>query len=167
MKTTEEYLTGNRGLDTAIARSLAKEQEKTGKRFAVLPSAGLFSEKRGKYQVAPEADRRADGILFDSKLEKDRYLELKMMQKTGEIRDLELQKRFVLIDDFLHMNVKYRGVSYYADFFYLDMKNKEIPGMPVIEEWKVQPTRTKDYIIKMKLMMTRYSYIEFREMVKK
>lgn len=38
-----------------------------------------------------------DGIEFDSKKEGNRYCELKLMQRAGEITDLELQKRYELI----------------------------------------------------------------------
>ena len=38
----------------------------------------------------------ADGIVFHSKLERDRYLELKLLQQAGEVTDLELQVRVPL-----------------------------------------------------------------------
>lgn len=38
-----------------------------------------------------------DGIEFDSKKEGNRYCELKLLQRAGEISDLELQKRYELI----------------------------------------------------------------------
>lgn len=38
-----------------------------------------------------------DGIEFDSKKEGNRYCELKLLERTGAISNLELQKRFELI----------------------------------------------------------------------
>lgn len=38
-----------------------------------------------------------DGIEFDSKKEGNRYCELKLLQQSGEISNLELQKRYELI----------------------------------------------------------------------
>jgi len=38
-----------------------------------------------------------DGIPFDSKKEGNRYCELKLLQKSGKISDLEWQKRYELI----------------------------------------------------------------------
>ena len=38
-----------------------------------------------------------DGYVFASKREAQRYSELKMLEKAGEISNLELQKRFELI----------------------------------------------------------------------
>jgi hypothetical protein len=39
----------------------------------------------GKYHVADKADRTADGIVFASKKEMNRYLELRMLQKVGAV----------------------------------------------------------------------------------
>lgn len=38
-----------------------------------------------------------DGITFDSKKEAARYCDLKLMQRAGEIRDLQLQVEYELI----------------------------------------------------------------------
>ena len=38
-----------------------------------------------------------DGIEFDSQKEGNRYCELKLLQRTGKISDLELQKKYELI----------------------------------------------------------------------
>ena len=41
-----------------------------------------------------------DGIVFDSQAEGKRYQELKLLLKNGDIKDLELQPRFILQDSF-------------------------------------------------------------------
>ena len=41
-----------------------------------------------------------DGHEFPSKKEGNRYLELKLLQKAGEISNLELQPRFLLQESF-------------------------------------------------------------------
>lgn len=38
-----------------------------------------------------------DGIKFDSKKESQRYCELKMLERAGQISDLQLQVEFILI----------------------------------------------------------------------
>lgn len=38
-----------------------------------------------------------DGIKFDSKKEAERYSELKLLERCGAIKDLELQKKYILI----------------------------------------------------------------------
>ena len=81
-----------------------------------------------------------DGIIFASKMESNRYLELKMLLRSGIISDLELQKKFEL---------RVNGVlicKYLADFCYLDQS-----GRQVVEDTK--GVRTPIYSIKAKLMI--------------
>ena len=55
-----------------------------------------------------------DGVTYDSRLEYERYCELKMLQMAGIITDLEYHKRFVLIEK----NENGREIAYEADFVY-------------------------------------------------
>ena len=104
-----------------------------------------------------------DGITFDSKRERDRYVELKLLERAGKISDLELQKSFELIPaQYEATNEVYKkgvnagkpkqgkciekAVTYKADFAYVDEN-----GNTVVED--VKGMRTKDYIIKRKLML--------------
>jgi hypothetical protein len=48
----------------------------------------------GKYKVSVKSERTWDGIVFDSKSEMKRYIDLKLLQKAGVIRDLQLQPEF-------------------------------------------------------------------------
>lgn len=57
-----------------------------------------------------------DGILFDSKLESEYYLELKRLQQNKKIHHFELQPEYVLIDAFTKNGKKYRKMTYTADF---------------------------------------------------
>lgn len=54
-----------------------------------------------------------DGIVFDSRREASRYLELKILERAGEIQDLILQPSF----DLIVQGGKKVG-KYYADFRY-------------------------------------------------
>ena len=99
-----------------------------------------------------------DGIVFDSKKEARRYCELKLLERAGKIKNLELQKAFELIPaQREHDAIGKRGgiikgkviensVKYVADFVYTDEN-----GKTVVEDTK--GFRTKDYIIKRKLML--------------
>lgn len=87
-----------------------------------------------------------EGIAFDSKREAQRYTELMMLEKAGEITDLELQKRFELVPK----QQGERPVVYVADFVYRDSRS----GALIVEDTK--GCRTKEYIIKRKLMLYRY-----------
>lgn len=92
-----------------------------------------------------------DGITFDSYKESCRYKELKALEQQGLISELELQKKYVLIPaQYETINGKRKCVecqiSYYADFVYTDAQ-----GETVVED--VKGKKTKEYIIKRKLML--------------
>lgn len=55
---------------------------------------GPAPTKRAKYGAVPTT---VDGVRFDSAKEATRYGELKVLEQAGEIWDLELQPRFVLL----------------------------------------------------------------------
>lgn len=63
-----------------------------------------------------------DGITFDSQLEANRYCELKLLFKAGEISQLRLQPEFELIPAFRKNGKAYRKTVYRADFMYFDKK---------------------------------------------
>ncbi|MGO3842528.1 MAG: DUF1064 domain-containing protein [Alcaligenes pakistanensis] len=89
-----------------------------------------------------------DGIQFDSKLEAARYQQLKLLERAGQITDLELQPRFELIPKQRRDDGKpEQACEYVADFRYTDMAT----GQTVIEDSKGM--RTRDYIIKRKLLL--------------
>lgn len=64
-----------------------------------------------------------DGIVFASKLEAKRYTELKLLEKQGIIKDLELQPSYDLMPSFKKDNKTYRKSTYKADFSYFDIEN--------------------------------------------
>lgn len=103
------------------------------------PSDGLDDNTRRTKYGAERTE--IDGIIFDSKREADRYCELKLMERAGEIKDLRLQVPFVLIPK---QNGE-RAITYRADFVYMDRK-----GHKVVEDAK--GVRTEVYKLKRKLM---------------
>ena len=90
-----------------------------------------------KYRNIP---KRVDGILFQSTKESRRYSELKALQQAGVIRDLEMQPKFKLEVNGVHIT------TYYADFKYWDNERNQ----EVIEDSKGM--RTQLYILKKRLM---------------
>lgn len=103
-----------------------------------------------------------DGMTFDSKKEANRYKELSLLQKAGEISGLRTQVRYVLIpsqrdvSDEVYTRGENKGknkpgrllereCTYVADFVYY--KDGEV----IVEDTK--GFRTKEYIIKRKLML--------------
>ena len=98
---------------------------------------------RNKYN-ARKAE--VDGTTFDSRKEAQRYAELKLLLRGGEIRDLRLQVKYELIPK----QDGERACNYVADFVYEDA----VTGQTVVEDTK--GVKTRDYTIKRKLMLWRY-----------
>lgn len=111
---------------------------------------------RNKYRARKQTYK---GETFDSLHELERYKELELMAKAGLIKNLSRQVRFELIPaqyepDIVTKTGKAkrgklieRKCEYIADFVYFDNEKCE----PVVEDTKGY--RTKDYIIKRKLML--------------
>lgn len=117
--------------------------------------------------------RTSDGILHDSRKEALRWTQLLLLERAGEITDLKRQVEFILIPDQREPSTEVyqkgekkgmpkegklleRKVSYIADFVYYDTKT----GKRVVEDTK--GVKTKDYIIKRKLMLHIY-HIKIKE----
>ena len=87
-----------------------------------------------------------EGMAFDSAKEYNRYCELRLIEKSGAITDLQRQVRFVLLPvQRVDGKVVERACTYIADFVYKER------GETVVED--VKGVKTKDYIIKRKLML--------------
>lgn len=92
-----------------------------------------------------------DGIKFDSNREGQRYLDLKLLERAGEIKDLRMQYRFVLQDGYTNpTGKKIRPITYVADFVYWDIRK----GCMIVEDAKGMLTDV--YKIKKKLFEFRY-----------
>ena len=103
-----------------------------------------------------------DGIVFDSHKEARRYGYLSLLEKAGEITNLARQVEYELLPvqkqtteytdkkgKIRHKTIVLeRAVKYIADFVYYD-KN----GQMVVEDVKSDATKTKEYILKRKLML--------------
>ena len=119
------------------------------RRFAL---GSVNASTKSKYHSRKQT---IDGYVFASKREAQRYLELKMLEKAGEISDLELQKRFELIpSQRIGGKVVERPCYYVCDFAYCE------GGKQVIEDAKGM--KTEVYKIKKKLMLYKYG-ISVRE----
>lgn len=86
------------------------------------------------------------GMVFDSILERDRFIILEADQRDGKISDLRRQVRFTLIpSQRIGGKVVERECAYIADFVYLK------DGKMVVEDTK--GFSTPEFIIKRKLML--------------
>lgn len=91
-----------------------------------------------KYHNIPKFQ---DGHWFHSQKEAARYRELNALERGKLIRDLELQPRFALDVNGIHI------CNYFADFKYFDNDRK----VDVVEDTK--GFRTETYKIKKRLML--------------
>ena len=95
-----------------------------------------------------------NGVLYDSAKEARRAAELRLMQRAGIISDLCAQVKYELIPaQRRDGKVIERPVTYIADFVYKEN------GETVVEDVKSPATRTKDYVIKRKLMLWEFGIV--------
>ena len=111
-----------------------------------------------------------DGLVFDSLHERKRYVELKLLMKAKEIRDLKIQVPFVLIPEIreesteIYKSGPHKGEKkpgkllekqtlYIADFTYYDKD-----GNYVVEDAKglKKGAAYQVFVIKRKLMLHKY-----------
>lgn len=108
----------------------------------------VFEPKRSLNKYGAKK-KTVDGIKFDSKLEADRYQQLKLLQKAGKINNLEYHKKFLIIP-----KSRYGEDIYYeADFFYFE------EGYPVVEDTKSKATITALYKLKKRLLAENYGLV--------
>ncbi len=101
---------------------------------------------------------KIDGIRFDSVKEARRYNELKLLERGGEIQNLELQPRFVLQESFKREGKTHRKIEYVADFRYIEN------GQEIVEDVKSAITKKHPvYALKKKLLFKKYPDINFLE----
>jgi hypothetical protein len=91
---------------------------------------------------------------FDSKREGNRYKELKLLERAGEIKDLELQPRFLLQDSFKKNGRTFRKIEYVADFKYIEN------GKAIVED--VKGMQTDVFKLKHKIFEKVYPNLELR-----
>lgn len=103
------------------------------------------------------------GITFDSRYERDRFIYLCHLQKQGKISGLRLQQGFVIIKKVIKIvpvqlktKVRYdtkvveKEANYHCDFLYKE------DGKIIVEEFKsVMTAELPDYILRRKLMVNK------------
>ena len=106
----------------------------------------------------------ADGIKFDSKLEAERYAQLKILERAGVIRDLELQPKYELIPSFRKNGKTWRKTVYKADFRYILADGDRI----IIEDVKGSTAVITDvFRLKQKLFEYRYPELTIKIITRK
>ena len=96
-----------------------------------------------------------DEIKFDSKLEAERYAQLKIMERAGVIRNLELQPEYELIPSFRKNGKTWRKTAYKADFRYILVED----DITIIEDVKGSTAVITD-VFRLKQKLFEYKYPE-------
>lgn len=97
-----------------------------------------------------------DGIKFDSKKEAAYYQKLKILEKADKIKNLTLQKEFLLQEKFKLNGKTRREINYRADFSYISTDDDKLHIVDV------KGYRTDVYKLKKKLFEYKYG-IEIEE----
>jgi hypothetical protein len=122
-----------------------------------LPITSAGKEARMAKYYSKKVTR--DGMTFDSVKEYKRYCELRLLEKAGAISNLQRQVEFELIPaqrepdtvgvrgGIKRGKVIEKAVKYVADFVYTE------DGRMIVEDVKSPATKTRDYVIKRKVML--------------
>ena len=96
-----------------------------------------------------------DGITFDSKMESRYYALLKILQRAGEVADIELQPKFELLPRFKKYGRTFSAITYKPDFLvrYTDGREELID---------VKGKQSRDFSLRRKLFDSRYSDMTLR-----
>lgn len=115
---------------------------------AVLERNGLTAEAKVK-RPAKYRNRKAivDGITFDSGREAAHYLDLKMRESIGEIRELRCHPVYEL-----HGVGGKRIGKFTPDFDYIVVATAQL----VVTDVKSKPTRTEAYMLRKRLFEAEY-----------
>lgn len=136
---------------------------KTGNRAARLQDEiwGAIGRRR-QHNAHPRAEahrRTADGIVFDSILEKDRYLMLRDLQRKGKIEKLQLQPTFRCVVADIEI------CKYSPDFSYIETENgklhvEDVKGFKKSKKTgKLLPRVNREFGIKRKLMIALFGIV--------
>lgn len=110
---------------------------------------------RSKYNSRPTI---IDGIRFDSKAEAARYVELRLLERAGQLTGLELHPSYLLQSKYTtRAGENVRAITYVADFRYTETAT----GRMIVEDVKGKATDV--YKIKKKILLWRYPGINFIE----
>lgn len=110
-----------------------------------------------RIRVSSPTSRTMDGKLFASRAEMNRYCELRLLERSGIIRDLEIQPEYVLQAAYIRDGKKIQPIKYRADFRYLNTSTNKI----IVEDCKGM--KTEIYKLKKKLLLAQYPELNFIE----
>lgn len=118
-------------------------------------------KKKRKRQRYPHRRVFYDDHWFDSIDEREQYKDLVLRVAAGEIRDLVVHPRYLILPAFEYRGEHVRPINYTADFAYFE------GDQCVVEDVKsVRTAGARDYQLIVKRFKSLYREIEFREVVR-
>ena len=150
------------------AQALQKYMEQQARRGPPSSPAADGPQKVSKYHNSPTERVTLSGAVlhFDSQKEARRYDHLAALERAGQIRDLRLQVDFTLQEAYTDTEGRrVRAIRYRADFTYHRPPDNGagshaaywadkagVPWVLVVEDVKSRATRTKEYLLKRKML---------------
>ena len=148
------------------AQALQKYMAQQARRGPPSSPAADGQQKASKYHNKPTERVTPSGAVlhFDSQKEARRYDHLIALEQAGQIRDLRLQVDFTLQEAYTDKEGRrVWAIRYRADFTYYRPPGSGshaaywadqagAPWVLVVEDVKSRPTRTKEYLLKRKML---------------
>ena len=107
-----------------------------------------LARKKTEGRVKGAEKVTVEGITFDSKKEADRWQELRLMQRAGEISDLKRQVPFSLFGrDSPILTPTGRKMLYLADFTYIDHRLGDVFVVEDAKGWETEVFKIKRAIL--------------------
>lgn len=114
-----------------------------------------------------------DGIKFDSTMEANYYEYLKEEKRKGNIKEIELQPKFLLLEDFKKYGRTIRKIEYISDFRIkykdntekiIDVKGRETPDFKI--KRKMFDMKYRDLTLQLIAYDTNLGWVDFDELKK-
>lgn len=104
-----------------------------------------------------------NGIRFQSRLESERYQQLMLLERAGEISGLVLQPEYQILQGFINPETgeKVKSRFYVGDFRYIDNATNKM----IVEDTKGM--ETPEFRLKWSLVKSLYPQYEFRKLTRK
>ncbi len=95
---------------------------------------------------------------FDSMKEYRRCMELRQLERMGQIQDLKRQVSIIILESFMYNGKRIQGITYRADFMYRvpDDPHPVVEDIKGIDKHTGKPKVTADFRLKWKLLKKKY-----------
>ena len=146
----------------ALRKLMERERRKQSAPFPSPADAPTGGGRKYHNKPTERVTPAGNVLRFDSQKEARRFDELSALERAGKIRDLRMQVDFTLQEAYTDgEGRRVRAIRYRADFTYVRVKETigeyTFRDQLVVEDVKSRATRTKEYIMKRKLMKERFN----------